>query len=112
MCLFKAQLEEEESKLNDAQTLLSRTDNELQRLRLKCRCDRVEFVSVELLEQAKRRHALKISEALEDVRRLRLKNEDLEKSKQKFKMELDKEATENEELKANILYLGDSLNRL
>ena len=33
LCLFKGQLEEEESKRNDAQTLLARTDAELQRLR-------------------------------------------------------------------------------
>ncbi len=47
--------------------LLSRTDAELQRLKLKCKCESTDFVSVDVLEQTKKRHSLKLTEFQQDL---------------------------------------------
>jgi len=85
--------------------LLARTDAELQRFKLKCKCDSTDFVSMELLEQAKKRHALKLAEHQQDLSRVQFRADELEKAKQRFKIQLDEAKSESEELKANILYL-------
>lgn len=107
LCLFKAKLEEEESKRNDAQFLLSRTDSELQRMKLKCKCDSTEYVRVELLEQTKKRFTHKLNESHSDLARVQQKCDELDKIRQNSKKQIEELNVANEDLKANILYCGE-----
>ena len=106
LCSFKAKLEEEESKRNDAQFLLSRTDSELQRMKLKCKCDSVEFIRIELLEQTKKRFTHKLNECQSDLVRVQSKCDELEKVKQNSKKQIEELNVTNEDLKANVIYCG------
>lgn len=106
LCLFKGQLEEEESKRNDTQHLLARTSAELQRLKLKCKCDSAAYVEAELMEQMKRKLGTKLAESQSELARSQTKGEEVEKSRQKAVKEMRELQSVNEELKENIVYLG------
>lgn len=106
LCLFKGQLEEEESKRNDTQQLLARTSAELQRLKLKCKCDSAAYVEAELMEQMKRKWSTKLAESQAELARWQAKGEEMEKGRQRMVKEMRELKSVAEDLKENIVYLG------
>ena len=86
---LRVQIDEEQAQRNEVQIQLAKVVAELHKFKSKCRCESTEFVSINLLEDAKKKLNAKLCDVEEQLTRTQTKCNDLDKVKQRLQAELD-----------------------
>ena len=99
---LRVQIDEEQAQRNEVQIQLAKVVAELHKFKSKCRCESTEFVSINLLEDAKKKLNAKLFDVEEHLLRTQTKYNDLDKVKQRLQAELDNEHALNEVANKNL----------